>query len=302
MGYLFPSIAIQETSSIININSKDIINTIKSEIEDNNILDNRNYLIFSVVYILAITLPLHSYLKTLELLETLSKSLSKLKYFMPHYTYVLMKTILKFYLIHKEKKIYEHFTVTNIKMFIFILINLLRKNLFLPNEEMMRILSLFFGKLIIQERGLSSHNPDKNEGKYFQIIKGNNFFIYIKYNFTRKKIFSPNVLINRAIKENKNCNINIISGKNKVIQPKIKIKIKDYVSEAELCTPKKLYKLIQSTFNDFFNENFDYKKLRIKTVRDVIINLIQFGEELNQNEKILPVSFLIYTLYFLKDI
>ena len=302
LGYLFPSIAIQETSSIININSKDIINTIKSEIEDNNILDNRNYLIFSVVYILAITLPLHSYLKTLELLETLSKSLSKLKYFMPHYTYVLMKTILKFYLIHKEKKIYEHFTVTNIKMFIFILINLLRKNLFLPNEEMMRILSLFFGKLIIQERGLSSHNQDKNEGKYFQIIKGNNFFIYIKYNFTRKKIFSPNVLINRAIKENKNCNINIISGKNKVIQPKIKIKIKDYVSEAELCTPKKLYKLIQSTFIDFFNQDLDYEKLRIKTVRDVIINLIQFGIELNPNENILPINFLIFSLYFLKDL
>ncbi len=302
LGYLFPSIAIQETSSIININSKDIINTIKSEIEDNNILDNRNYLIFSVVYILAITLPLHSYLKTLELLETLSKSLSKLKYFMPHYTYVLMKTILKFYLIHKEKKIYEHFTVTNIKMFIFILINLLRKNLFLPNEEMMRILSLFFGKLIIQERGLSSHNQDKNEGKYFQIIKGNNFFIYIKYNFTRKKIFSSNVLINRAIKENKNCNINIISGKNKVIQPKIKIKIKDYVSEAELCTPKKLYKLIQSTFIDFFNQDLDYEKLRIKTVRDVIINLIQFGIELNPNENILPINFLIFSLYFLKDL
>ena len=302
LGYLFPSIAIQETSSIININSKDIINTIKSEIEDNNILDNRNYLIFSVVYILAITLPLHSYLKTLELLETLSKSLSKLKYFMPHYTYVLMKTILKFYLIHKEKKIYEHFTVTNIKMFIFILINLLRKNLFLPNEEMMRILSLFFGKLIIQERGLSSHNQDKNEGKYFQIIKGNNFFIYIKYNFTRKKIFSSNVLINRAIKENKNCNINIISGKNKVIQPKIKIKIKEYVSEAELCTPKKLYKLIQSTFIDFFNQDLDYEKLRIKTVRDVIINLIQFGIELNPNENILPINFLIFSLYFLKEL
>ena len=302
LGYLFPSIAIQETSSIININSKDIINTIKSEIEDNNILDNKNYLTFAVVYILAITLPLHSYLKTLELLETISKLLSKLKYFMPHYTYILMKTILKFYLIHKEKKLYEHFTVTNIKMFIFILINLLRKNLFLPNEEMMKILSLFFGKLIIQERGLTAHNQEGNEDKYFQIIKEKNFFIYIKYNFTRKKIFSSKLLISHAIKEYKNCNINIIAGKNKVMQPKIKIKIKDYVSEAELCTPKKLYKLIQSTFIDFFNQGLDYEKLRIKTVRDVIINLIQFGIELNSNEVILPINFLIYSLYFLKDL
>ena len=138
--------------------------------------------------------------------------------------------------------------------------------------------------------------------KYFSIEKGDNFFCYMKYNFSKKKIFSANTLIKHAIKENRNCNINIVAGKNKIIQPTIKIKINNYESEAELYTPKKLYKLIQSTFNDFFNENFDYKKLRIKTVRDVIINLIQFGEELNQNEKILPVSFLIYTLYFFKDI
>ena len=187
-------------------------------------------------------------------------------------------------------------------MYIFILINLMRKELFLPNEDIMTILNLFFSKFIFQERGFSSNNFERMDEKYFSIEKGDNFFCYMKYNFSKKKIFSANTLIKHAIKENRNCNINIVAGKNKIIKKTIKIKINNYESEAELYTPKKLYKLIQSTFNDFFNENFDYKKLRIKTVRDVIINLIQFGEELNQNEKILPVSFLIYTLYFFKDI
>ena len=88
LDYFFPSIKIQETASIISINAKDVINSIKFHLEDNNMLDNRNYLIFSIVYVLCISLPLHSYLRTLELIETLSKSLTKLKYFMPHYVYV----------------------------------------------------------------------------------------------------------------------------------------------------------------------------------------------------------------------
>ena len=302
LDFLFPSIKIQETSSIISINKKDIINTIKSKIEENNILDNSNYLIFSIVYVLAITLPLHSYLRTLELIETLSKSLSKLKYFMPHYIYILMKTILKFYLIHKEQNIYPHFSVTNIKMYIFILINLFRKNLFLPNEEMMEILNLFFGKLIIQERGQGLQNITDNDDKYFQIERNRNFLCFMKYNFTNRKTLSASILTSYAMQEKKNCNINIVATKSKLLQPKIKIKLKDFICEAELCTPKRIFKLLQSAFNDFFKNNFNYEKLRYKTVIESITNLILLSSELNKNENFLPMNFLIYSLYFLKDL
>ena len=302
LGFLFPSIAIKETSSIISINSKSIINTIKFVIEENNIINTKDYLMYSFIYILSITFPLHSYLQLLELLESLSKTLSKLKHFMPYYIQILMKSIFKFYLIHKEKKIYNDFSASNIKMYIFILINLMRKELFLPNEEIMLILNLFFGKYIFQERGISSNNNNLKDDKYFSIDKGNNFFCFMKYNFSFAKIFSANELIKYALSKNSNCNININACQKKIIQPKINIKINEYICDAELYTPKKLYKLIQSTFEDFYNQNFDYKQLRTKTVRDVIINLIQFGIELNQNEKIIPVNFLIYTLYFIKDI
>ena len=301
LSYLFPSITIQETSSIISFNRKSIINTIKLVLEENNIIETIDYLTFSLVYILSITFPLHSYLRSLELLEDLSKNLSRLKYFMPNNIYILMKSILKFYLIHKEKNIYNDFTACNIKMYVFILINLMRKELFLPNEEIMTILNLFFGKFIFQERGMPSSNSELMDAKYFTIEAGNNFFCFMKYNFSKKKFFSSSSLIKLALKENKNCNINIPAGKKKIMQPTINIKINEYICEAELFTPKKLYRLIQSTFEDFFNQNFDYEQLRIKTVRDVIINLIQFGIELNQNETLIPINFLIYTLYFLKD-
>ena len=302
LDYMFPSIRIQETSSIITINRKSIINIIKFEIEEKNIIENTDYLIYSLVYILSITFPLHSYLKILELLESLSKSLSKLKFFMSHYIYILMKSILKFYLIHKEKGIYSEFSASNIKMYIFILINLMRKNLLLPNEDMMEILNLFFGKFIFEERGITTKKEPHFDEKYFPVERGKNFYCFMKYNFSRKKTFPSNTLVNHALKENRNCNINIIAGKNKIIQPKINIKIKEYVSEAELYTTKKLYRLIQSTFNDFFKDNFDFEKLRIATVREVIINLIQYGIELNQKENIVPINFLVFSLYFLKDL
>ena len=221
---------------------------------------------------------------------------------MPYFVYILMKTILKFYMIHKEKHLYSDFTITNIKMYIFILMNLLRKNLFLPNEKSMEILKLFFGKLFIQSSGSNPEQPQETEDKYFVIERDKNFLCFMKYCFTGKKMFSSRTLVNYALKDKRNCNINITAGKNKIMQPKINIKIKEYFSEAELFTPKKIYKLIQSTFNDFFNENLDYEKLRIKTVRDVIVNLIQFSVELNQTENVLPLNFLIYSLYFLKDL
>ena len=301
LGYLFPSIAIKETSSIILINKINIIDTIKFEIEEKNIIENQDYLIFSLVYILSITLPLHSYLKLYELIKSLSNHLSNLRYFMPHYIFIIIKSILKFYLLHKEKNIYKDFSVSNIKMYIFILINLMRKEQFLPNEDMMEILNLFLSKLIFQERGANSNKNNCDDNKYFAIEKNKNFFYIIKYNFSKKRVYSANDLIEFSLKEKRECNINISFGKGKIIQPKINIKINDFKYEAELITPKRIYRLIQSSFNDFFNKDFDFNKLKVKIVKDVITNLILYSLEMNNGEKLLPTNFLIYSLYFLKE-
>ena len=42
-------------------------------------------------------------------------------------------------------------------------------------------------------------------------------------------------------------------------------------------------------------------KLKIKEVRDVISNLIQYGLELNQYKEIFSIDFLVHTLYLFKD-
>ena len=43
-------------------------------------------------------------------------------------------------------------------------------------------------------------------------------------------------------------------------------------------------------------------KLKVKDVRDVIANLIQYGLELNsKNKELIPIDFLVHTLYLFKD-
>ena len=95
---------------------------------------------------------------------------------------------------------------------------------------------------------------------------------------------------------------NEVKTTKKLLQPIIQVKVKEFVHSTEFFSPKKIYKLAQSTFNDFFdNAELDMSKLKIKNVRDVITNLIIYGMELNQEEEFLPVDYLIYTLYLLKD-
>ena len=189
-------------------------------------------------------------------------------------------------------------------MYYYMLVNFLKDNLIIPNEEMMAILNLFFSKIIYQERESFNKKKDKeiDNAANFKIEKGNNFLCFMKHCFTSKKFFKPNIMIKAAIKESNNCNI-VVKTVKKQIHPTIQIKIKDYIHSTEFFAPKKIYKLAQYTFNEFFdNAELDMSKLKINNVRDIITNLIQYGLELNQDDdEFLPVDYLIYTLYLLKD-
>ena len=188
-------------------------------------------------------------------------------------------------------------------MYYYMLINVLKNNLILPNDEMMAILKDFFTKIIYQERD-SLHNKKDNEddnNSYFKLENGKNFLCFMKHCFTSKKMFKPNTMIKAAMKEYNNCNI-IIRGGKKQIQPTVDIKINDYIYSSEFFAPKKIFKLIQQSYNHLFDKcDLDLSQLKIKNVRDVITNLIQYGLELNKSYLLIPVEFLIYTLYFLKD-
>ena len=299
---LFPSIRIQQNEYITSFDRRYIINIIQNSLEQRNVIDLSYYLTYALIYVFAISLPIHSYLKMVNYLEKIIRSLSKTNLFIRQHIYILMKTIYKFYLIHKEKKIYPNIDVFSIKMYYYMLTNILIQNLIIPNEEMMIILKTFFGKIVNEEKDILNKKKDEeidNEAN-FQ-INDKNFKCFMKYCFTSQKFFKPKTMIKAAMKEFNNCNI-VIRGGNKVLQPTVEIRIKDYAYSSYFFAPKKVYKLIQMTFNDFFdNTDLDMNKLKINNVRDVIANLILYGFELNNEDDFIPVDFLVYTIYLFRN-
>ena len=123
----------------------------------------------------------------------------------------------------------------------------------------------------------------------------------MKYSFTGEGTFKQKNLVKAALKENRNSNIIINASPKKKLFPVIVVKIKDYVYTARFFSPIKILKSINLIFSDFFeNYNFDLKKCDIKSLREIITNLIQYGLELSTVH--IPFDFLIHTLYLLKDI
>jgi len=301
---LFPSIQIQETNTIETIDRNCIINTIQASLEEKNLIDSNDYLIYALVIIYAISFPLHSYLKMLSYLEKLISSLGTIKYFIRQNIYILIKSLYKFYLINKKHKNYSEINYQNVKMFFYMLNNFIKIKLIVPNDEIMSILSEFSVEKNNQEKELKGSKINiNNNGDIFKFEKGKNFICFMKYCFTSKKTFKQNTMVKVAMKESNNSNIAISAGKKK-LQPTVEIKINEFIYSTYFFAPKKVYKIIQNIFNDFFNEDGDelyMAKLKIKEVRDVISNLIQYGLELNQYKEIIPIDFLVHTLYLFKD-
>ena len=300
---LFPSIRLQQDDYIESIDRRHIFYSIQNFLEQKKLVELYDYLIYALVYIFAISIPIHSYLKMVNYLENVISSLSKTKIFIDQYIYILIKSFYKFYLIHKNKKIYPNIDIFSLKMYYYMLINTLKQNLIIPNEEMMAIFKEFFCKIIKEEKDSSKVINDEEIDKEanFKIEIGINFLCFMKHCFTKNKFFKPKIMIKAAMKEYKYCNI-IIQGGKKQLKPTVEIKIKDYFHSSDFFAPKKIYKLIQKTFNDFFdNEELNMSKLNMKNVRDVICNLIFYGHELNKDDKIIPIEFLIYTLYLFKE-
>jgi hypothetical protein len=301
---IFPSITIQEELPITNIDRSCIVDIIQTTLEEKQLIDLGDYLIYALVIIYAISFPLHSYTKMLSYLEKLITALGATKYLIRQHIYILIKSLYKFYLINKKYNIYPQINYRNVKMFYYMLNNFSKKNLIIPNGEIMSILSEFFGKIIDQEneiKGSNIINIDNNDDK-FEIEINKNFLCFMKHCFTSKKVFKTNTMVKAAMKENNYCNIIISAGKKR-LQPTVEIKINEYLYSSHFFAPKKIYKLIQRNFNEFFDKDeLDMSKLNIKNVRDVIANLILYGLELNnQNKDIIPIDYLVHTLYLFKD-
>ena len=309
LSVLFISINIQKENPIKTINKSDIIKVIQDDFEKNNFIGNPNYIVYGLVYIYIFSIPFYPFQKMNEYFKELKKILVHLKLFARQFIYILIKAFYKFYLIHKEKDIYYNLSSSGLKMHFYMLINdVLRENFMTPNEEMMKILHNFFDNIIYQERqsiynrmagGEEEEEFIDNVDVDFKIKKDKNFLCFIKHNFTEKKIIISKDIVDLAMKEKQNTDI-ILKGK-KELHPTVNVKINDYFYSSNFLSPMKIYKLAQSTYDDFFNKEMDMRELNIKNVRDIIVNLIEYSLHLKINDELISTNFLAYTLYLLRN-
>jgi hypothetical protein len=215
---------------------------------------------------------------------------------------VILQTLFKYLLIQRKTKKYPEMGITQIKMYYYVLISFLKQNGIIPNEEMMSILTKFFGKMIYQERKSLSKNNEENEeidkDINFKLKKDENFFCFMKHCFTNKKYYNSSTMIKHALKEQNYCNI-IIKLNQKVLKPSVLVKIKEYIYNVDFFSPKKIYKTAEIAYKDFYEKNnLNFSKLNIKDVRDCITNLIIYGKEMGED---VPNELLINTLYLLRN-
>ena len=297
---IFPSIRIQDEESIISFDKRYILNIIQNCFDENKLISIKNYIYFAVIYIFCISLSLHSYSKLLKYIESITKTLSEIQFFMRQFIFIILQTFYKYLLIHRKSGYYPEMGISQIKMYFYLLISFLKQKDIIPNEEMMAILTKFFGKMIYQER----KSLNKKEGKEidndinFELKKNENFFCFMKHCFNSKKYYTSSLMIKHALKEQNYCNI-IIKLNQKILKPIIVVKIKEYIYNVEFYSPKKIYKKAEMAYNDFYEKNnLNFSKLNIKDIRDCITNLIIYGQEMGND---IPLDLLINILYLLRN-
>ena len=321
----FPQILSFSKKNYINSNEIDrrfILQTIKEKFDKNNSISNLNYIIYSLVYIVSLVIPLHPYNKMMNYLIEISEYIPTMKFFLRENIYTLMKSIYKFYLEHCKTKKYPTMTLSQVKMYLYILAAAVRAQNIVPNEEMMAILARFFGHIIFQERNdqnkkdeenninnnstTTKMSEEENNSKInnsnqnnIDINDKNNVILFLKNCFDGYGIKSNKVMIDYTMSQPNESNV-IIHMDKKDLHPAIVIKIFDYVYKCPLFYPKKIYKVISNIFEDLFdNYDLNLSYLDVGKIREVILNLIQYEIILDPKKKI--SVFLMDTLYLLKN-
>jgi hypothetical protein len=240
----------------------------------------------------------------MKYLLEIQNSMKLIKFFMRDYIYTLIKTIYKYYLLNRTTKKYPTMVLSHVKMYFCFLAYFVRQNLIIPNEEMMLILKNFFSDIIFQERkelvvleeekkNIKMNDNNSNEDVY----ETKQYLLFIKYCFNSKGTIKYKTIIDSNMEDSGN--LNSIFKKSKKM-PQIVIKIKDYIYSCKLFHPYKLYRDAENLFEDFFdNYNLDFSSLNIQILREIILNLIIYGNELSN--KPIPVGFLINSLYILQN-
>ena len=329
---LFPSLSLRTSDFIAPIDQRSVKDVIKNYLINENILKNSDCILFSVVYIFVISLTLHPFQQTLMFLGEILYCLNKLSFFIRYYINIILQTFYNYFLINIKTKEYPEMSFDNMKIYFFFIGNYLKQKGIVPDEEMMSVLSSFFGNKIIEERDkrivkfkdvknldqntIKEEKDEKNENKNnnndnkndilsqkneakFQIKFKYNFFCFVKHAFSNNSVLKPKFLIKCALNTKGYSNM-VVTCKDIKMNPKVVVKILDYVNTSDLFFPDKIYHDCSFLYSDFSeNFNFDIKKINIQTFRSLITNLILYGLEMTDVQ--IPFDFLIYTLYAIKD-
>ena len=313
---IFPHIKKKENNnSIKNIDRRIIYQFIKNKLIEKKFISSTNFLIYSLAYVVSLTIHLHPFEQMISYLNEIQNTLKLIKYFMPHYIYTIIKSIYQYYLINKTTRKYPNMIVSHVKMYFFFLANFIRSQFIVPNEEMMFIIKSFFSDIIFQERKeinsldeedknklnepINNFNTQGPKKELSDVYKNNSYIIFMKYCFNGKKMFKSNTMVERAMLELDSSNVVIKIGE-KTFHPQIVIKINDYIYQSKFYSPRKLFKDSENMFEDMFdNYNLDAKYIDIGKLREIILNLIQYGIELKDTK--FPVGYLMNTLYALRN-
>ena len=328
---LFPSLSLRTSDFIADIDQRNVKDVIKNYLINENIIGNPECILFSVVYIFVMSLSLHPFQKLLNFLGEILYCFNKTPLFARYYINILLQAFHQHFIINLKTNLYPEMNFDNMKMYYFFVGNYLKQKGIIPDEEMMTVLSNFFGDKFIKERDkkINTNNEqekdmDENNIKYdkFHIIEKENiinnkdisgkkkeeefeikfkynFFCFVKHAFTSNGILNSKLLISNALNSGISEKIEI-KFKNLKLTPTVVVKILDYVCSSELFFPKYLMQNCSFIYSDF-SENFncDFKKINIRLFRSIIINLILYGLEMTYIK--IPFDFLIYTLYAIKD-
>ena len=307
---LFPSSRLQTGDFISFFDKRCIKDIIQNYLITTNIIKTQHCLIYSVVYVFAMTMSLLSDSSLLTFLCEVLKSLDDVPFFKRYCINIIIQTFHNYFLINSKTNSYPQMSLNKMKIYYYMTVNYFKQNGMIPDEDIMAVLSYFFGGTILQDRESSGDSSSiSSKDKELELISqtpfdikfNHNFLCYVKYSFTGEGTFKQKNLVKAALKENRNSNIVINASPKKKLFPVIVVKIKDYVYTARFFSPIKILKSINLIFSDFFeNYNFDLRKCDIRSLREIITNLIQYGLELSTVH--IPFDFLIHTLYLLKDI
>ena len=331
MVELFPSLSLRTADFIAIIDQRSVKDVIKNYLINENIIGNSECILFSVVYIFAMSIALHPFQQLLTFLGEILNCFNNTSLFARYFINILLQSFQRYFLINLENNSYPEMNFDNMKMYFFFIGNYLKQKGIIPDEEMMAVLSNFFGNKIIEERDKKMKNNKKKENvidnnnikedknnieekkinnnidilapkkeETFEIKFKYNFHCFIKHAFTYNGILSSKLLVSNALNSGIYSNMVLLNKGLKMI-PTIIVKIFDYVNSSQLFFPKYIMHNCTFLYSDFSeNFNFDFKKINLPLFRSVVTNLILYGLEMTYIK--IPFDFLIQTLYAIKDI